>query len=300
MRPPLSMLQGQQTYKDWDDDLRFAKALTHKHAKSFSAGIRFFPRDVRDVTYAIYTFVRLPDDIVDEQGLSDDQASAALQTWMNNWQVAYDSVTEDCHPAFRMMRYVMNRYNMPRSLVDDFFTAMLSDTRVKRYHSYAELNAYMHGSASVVGEMMALVCGASHPDAIPTARALGEAFQMTNFLRDVQADFEQRGRIYLPSEVLRRYNSSHDAIVHQVADDNWKAAIRDLVSHTRSLYKTGRSGIKHLSPDCQFGVALAADIYEAILDRIEATDYNVFKGRVHTSTAHKLMIFGKRRLALCH
>ena len=300
MAPSLSLVQGLQSYREWEDDLRFAKALTHKHAKSFSAGIRFFPREVRDATYAIYAFVRLPDDIVDEQNLSDDQAATALQTWIHDWHLALESGDANCHPAFRMMRYVMHRYNMPRSLVDDFFTAMLSDTRIKRYHSYAELCAYMHGSASVVGEMMALICGATHPDAVPTARALGEAFQMTNFLRDVQADFEQRGRIYVPSDMLQRFGSSHDAIVHQVADDTWKAAMCDLVQHTKALYKTGRSGIKYLAPECQFGVALAADIYEAILDRIEANDYNVFKGRVHTSTAQKLMIFGKRRLALSH
>lgn len=300
MAPSLSIVQGQQSYTEWDDDLRFAKALTHKHAKSFSAGIRFFPRDVRDATYAIYAFVRLPDDIVDEQDLSDEQATIELQTWIRNWNQAYASESYDCHPAFRMMRHVMRRYNMPRSLVDDFFTAMLSDTRVKRYHSYSDLCEYMHGSASVVGEMMALLCGATHPDAIPTSRALGEAFQMTNFLRDVQADFEQRGRIYVPSDMLQRFGSSHDAIVHQVADESWRAAMQEMILHTRTLYKTGRSGIKYLAPSCQFGVALAADIYEAILDQIEANDYNVFQGRVHTSTAQKLMIFGKRRLAFTH
>lgn len=300
MAPSLSLIQGQQSYNKWDEDLRYAKALTHKHAKSFSAGIRFFPKDVRDATYAIYAFVRLPDDIVDEQNLNDDQAAAALEEWIRNWQLAYESESDDCHPAYRMMRYVMHRYKMPRSLVDDFFVAMLSDTRIKRYHSYADLCAYMHGSASVVGEMMALICGATHPDAIPTSRALGEAFQMTNFLRDVQADYDQRGRIYIPSEMLHRFGSSHEAIVEQVADEHWQAAMRELVSHTRNLYREGRSGIRYLSPGCQFGVALAADIYEAILDRIEATDYNVFKGRVHTSTAHKLMIFGRRRLALSH
>jgi len=296
--PSLSLIQGQESYTNWDEDLRYAKALTHKHAKSFSAGIRFFPKDVRDATYAIYAFVRLPDDIVDEQNLNDDQADIALQEWIRNWHLAYDSESHDCIPAFRMMRHVMRRYQMPRTLVDDFFVAMLSDTRVKRYHSYAALSAYMHGSASVVGEMMALICGATHPDAIPTSRALGEAFQMTNFLRDVQADYDQRGRIYIPSEILHRFGSSHDAIVHQISDEHWRAAMRELVSITRALYQEGRSGIRYLSPGCQFGVALAADIYEAILDRIEVADYNVFKGRVQTSTAHKLMIFGRRRLAL--
>lgn len=300
MAPSLSLIQGNLSYNEWADDLRYAKALTHKHAKSFSAGIRFFPKEVRDATYAIYAFVRLPDDIVDEQNLSDDQALESLEAWIATWNKAYESDSNDCHPVFRMMRHVMRQYNMPRRLVDDFFSAMLSDTKIKRYHTYAELCAYMHGSASVVGEMMALICGATHPDAVPTARALGEAFQMTNFLRDVQADYEQRGRIYIPSEILHRFGSSHDAIANGIADAHWQKAMTDLIGHTRKLYSVGRSGIKHLSPQCQFGVALAADIYEAILDRIEANDYNVFKGRVHTTTAHKLMIFGRRRLALSH
>ena len=62
-----------------DTDLAYCQAITQRHAKSFSAGIRWFPERIRNYTYAIYGFVRVPDDLVDEEGRSDDDARTALE-----------------------------------------------------------------------------------------------------------------------------------------------------------------------------------------------------------------------------
>lgn len=283
-------------YPEWKQDIAVAKALTHVHAKSFSAGIKFFPKEVRESTYALYAFVRIPDDIVDEQGLTDDQASEALSTWINRWNIARRDIHQSTEPAFRLMHYTMERHGIPDQLVDDFFASMIMDTKVKTYTSYAQLSEYMHGSASVIGEMMTRICGTSSDDAIPGARALGEAFQLTNFIRDIDADYCKRGRIYIPSDLLSAHSVTHEWIINRRPDAQWNVAINSLISDVRILYKTGRSAIPYLSHDCQFGVALAADIYEAILDRVQDKKCDVFNGRVGTTTMEKLTIFGRRKL----
>ena len=60
----------------------------------------------------------------------------------------------------------------------------------------------MYGSASVVGLMMCHIIGFTDPTHEAKvkiyATELGNAMQLTNFLRDVREDYEDLGRIYMP------------------------------------------------------------------------------------------------------
>jgi len=284
------------SYPERDDDLTLCRELTHRHARSFSAGIRFFPARVRSYTYALYGFVRLPDDIVDERGLSDVDAHRELSAWIERWHACMADGGRSDEPVFRAMAWVMRSCHVPRSCTDDFFAAMLSDTRTKTYRTYDDLRGYMHGSASIVGEMMCHLCGCADPDAVPFARRLGDAFQMTNFLRDVSADWHERGRLYLPLDELSAFGVSTDDIAAGRTTPEWKDLMRFEIERTRALYAAARPGISLLPADCRFGVALAADIYSAILDRIEEADYDVFTSRLSTSSWRKASILGRRLL----
>ena len=85
---------------------------------------------------------------------------------------------------------------------------MAMDLKVTGYRTYDDLLGYMEGSAAVIGTMMlpilGLSAGADPVVARRSARQLGFAFQLTNFIRDVGEDLE-RGRIYLPEEDLDRF-----------------------------------------------------------------------------------------------
>ncbi len=280
-------------YNLWEEDLKFAKEITNQYAKSFSAGIKLFPKDIRNATYSIYLFVRLPDNIIDETTLSENDAKIELTNWINNWNHYYYHNTFP-NPAFRLMKQTMEDYNIPKYLVDDFFGAMIADTNKNRYHSYQELKDYMHGSAAVIGEMMAIILGADKKD-IPAARALGEAFQLTNFLRDIKEDYKIRNRIYIPNNILIKYNCSHNNIEQQNLSPEFIEAIKYIINYNKTLYNFARTGINSLNPKTQFGIILATNIYEAILNKIEKENYNIFKKRIHTKTIDKIIIFGKTK-----
>lgn len=280
-----------------DQDLAYCQELTLRHAKSFSAGIRFFPERIRESTYALYGFVRVPDDIVDEGGLSDEEALEALNRWRDDWRQTLRT-GQSPHPAQRAFLKVLMRHELPPEWAEDFLAAMIQDTQKKTYATYSELEGYMHGSATVVGYIMARLCGASDAG-LPAARALAEAFQLTNFLRDVASDWSERGRIYLPGEDLRRFGLSLDTIAEGRCSAAWEQLMRFEMDRARALYRVARQGFTHLQPDCRFGVALAADLYEAILDKIERANYDVFSGRVRLSRPEKTAILVKARLSHC-
>lgn len=125
----------------------------------------------------------------------------------------------------------------------------------------------MYGSAVVVGYTMSCIIGYSG-DALPHARALGEAFQMTNFLRDIREDYDERGRIYLPIEDMQRFGVTEDHIKEHRVDDAWRALMKFEIERTRTLYEYGVAGIALLNPRGRRAVYAAALMYKEILDLI--------------------------------
>lgn len=117
---------------------------------------------------------------------------------------------------------------------------MLLDTEKFRYNTYEELQAYMYGSAMVVGEMMCYVLRENDDRALPYAKALGEAMQLTNFLRDIQEDYVDLNRIYMPLEDMQVFGLSvadieKYAITGYITDAR-KEYMRFQISRADSLY----------------------------------------------------------------
>ena len=88
---------------------------------------------------------------------------------------------------------------------DRFFGAMAMDLTTGSYETWEDLCTYMEGSAAVIGEMMLPVLEPTSQAARAPARSLGLAFQLTNFLRDIDEDLD-RGRVYLPQDDLRLFD----------------------------------------------------------------------------------------------
>jgi phytoene synthase len=97
-----------------------------------------------------------------------------------------------------------HEHDIPFRWSEEFFDAMFQDTQVDHYASYEDLQKYMYGSAQVVGLMMCKILRIP-PEAYPYACALGEAMQLTNFLRDVREDRCEYKRMYMPRDLLHYY-----------------------------------------------------------------------------------------------
>jgi phytoene synthase len=167
---------------------------------------------------------------------------------------------------------------------------MIQDITVSRYATYAELEEYMYGSAAVVGIMMSYVIGFKDEGTLERAKALGEAMQLTNFLRDIQEDYRDRGRIYVPLEDLARFGVSEDDFREQKMSPEFIELMRFEIDRARKLYAYAEPGIAELAPSGRFAIRLASRVYAAILIKIEQAGYNVFLGRVKTTKFEKLTL----------
>jgi phytoene synthase len=174
---------------------------------------------------------------------------------------------------------------------------MRMDLTITDYPDRAALNRYMHGSAEVIGLQLLPVLGTVGPaaEAAPYAAALGKAFQLTNFLRDVDEDLV-RHRVYLPADELAAFDVDRDLLVwcheHRQTDPRVRSALAAQHHITRDIYRFAGKGVQMLAPRSRPCVATALTLYSEILDRIEASDFAVFRRRARVGTARRLSVAG--------
>jgi len=184
-------------------DYRYCQAVQRHFGKSYYFATRFFPPEVRRHVYALYAFVRLPDQWVDEPSRANaDEIARHIDEYERTLRRALAGQWVD-EPVLRAFAHTARVFEIPERYMHDFLNAMRMDLYRTRYRTYAELRNYMWGSAAVVGAMMLCLFRCHDEKLLPPATRMGEAMQMTNFLRDVGEDW-RRGRIYLPEEDMHR------------------------------------------------------------------------------------------------
>ena len=260
---------------------RHCHSLTAHHSKSFFVASGLLPRAKRRAIRALYAFCRVSDDIVD---YPDANVEEKLASWRRR---ILQAEPDDGDPVAVAWTDARTAYAVPDHYVDQLLDGVAADLRVDRYATFEELATYCYGVASTVGLMSMHIIGFAGPEAIPYAVKLGVALQLTNILRDVAEDWE-RGRCYLPQDELAAFDLGEADIAAGQVTDRWRAFMRFQIKRTRQIYREAIPGIAMLNRDGQHAIAAATAIYGAILDDIEANDYDVFSRRAYVSNARKV------------
>lgn len=273
---------------------RRCRALNAEHGRTYFLATRALSPAQRPAVHALYGFARRVDDIVDDvhSGLSRKveglaEAEAVLASGLDR------GTSPD--PVVAALLDTVRRYDIPAVHFRDFMASMRMDLTVTDYANRAELTRYVHGSAAVIGLQVLPVLGTVVPreEAEPAAAALGIAFQLTNFIRDVREDLD-RDRVYLPADELAAFGVDRDRLRWARdagrVDDRIRAALRDQVHRTREVYARALPGIAMLAPRSRPCVSTAYRLYGRILDLVEEVDYDVLSRRVAVSTGRRLAV----------
>ena len=256
-----------------------ASLITKRYSTSFSMGIRAFGRSLRPPIYAIYGYVRFADEIVDT--FHDQDQSALLERFRTEtWQAIDEGIS--LNPVLHAFQEVVNTFNMDRHLIDAFLDSMAMDLDQDR-HGRKSFNEYIYGSAEVVGLMCLTVFiggdQAEYDRLAPAARRLGAAFQKVNFLRDMQSDYEERGRIYFPGVDFTKFSQVDKERIELEVEEDFQAALE---------------GILQLPDAARFGVVLAYRFYTKLFDKIRRSSPEQVKShRIRVPNWRKaLLVFG--------
>ncbi|WNJ21123.1 phytoene/squalene synthase family protein [Pontibacter sp. G13] len=230
-----------------------SKVITNAYSTSFSLGIKTLNRKYRGPIYNIYGFVRFADEIVDT--FHDyDKAALLSQFREDTWKAIEEGIS--LNPVLHSFQQVVREYQIERELIEAFLDSMEMDLHHDRYDS-PMYNQYIYGSAEVVGLMcLRVFCegdDAQYQALRAPARSLGRAFQKVNFLRDMQADFEDRGRLYFPGVEMSSFDK-----------DSKKAIEEDI----RQDFEDAYLGIIRLPEGARAGVLLAYRYYLKLFRKI--------------------------------
>jgi 15-cis-phytoene synthase len=271
-------------------------AVAARHGKSYHLATRLLTPDRRPAVHALYAAARTADDLVDLPGADPagdlaDWSRAALAELEAGW-------SDD--PVRLALVDTYRRYDIPVEHLVDFLAAMTSDLDVDSYPDMTALDRYMWGSASVIGlqvlPVLGTAPGVAREEAAPHAIALGEAFQLTNFLRDVAEDID-RGRVYLPADLMAAHGVTREQLAEKRHDERFAALMREMVAVVRRRYDDAAPGTRLLAPESRACVRAATDLYGGILREIERADYRVLDGRVSVSRSRRLAVFARRLTA---
>lgn len=271
------------------EDFRECARLHRQHGTTYYHASRLFPARLRPRVHALYGFVRVPDEWVDNPGeLTVEDRRQMLVDFRRQMLRGVEGV-EPVHPVMRAFVDVQNETGMGIEEPLCFLDAMEQDLTIHRYPTYGDLWGYMRGSAAAVGLMMLQILGLPQsPENRRGAIALGNAMQLTNFLRDVGED-AGRGRIYLPREDLDSFGVTEEQVMARAFDSRMDSLMRFQIARARALYAEGDSALRELPRETRRPVLLARVLYSRILDRLEQQGGNPFLRRARTDRIEKLV-----------
>jgi len=268
------------------ESYKLCKEFNKRHGTTYYWSTKVLPADKRPHVHALYGFCRYADDIVDDLGpVPVAQREIALADFGDRFfrDLAAGSSAD---PVLMAVVDTVRKFPIDPECFRRFLRSMTMDLTVATYETWANLLDYMDGSAAVIGEMMLPILEPHDPAAFGHARDLGNAFQLTNFLRDVKEDLE-RGRTYIPQEDVRRFGV--DLATH-TCTPQFVELMKFEIARCRALYESADRGIAMLPDRSARCIRAARTLYSRILDRIEAQQHDVFEKRVSVPTSQKALM----------
>ena len=279
-----------------DPDLRASyaecKRLNALHGKTYFLATLLLPKAKRPFVHALYGFARYADEIVDDLAseLSVEEKAQALSTWGNTVLADLKKGTSVDHVG-RALIDTVKRFDIPHEHFEAFLHSMTMDLTVQEYETYEDLLEYVYGSAAVIGLEMVPILGPLHNDAYEAAKKLGIAFQLANFIRDVDEDLD-RGRVYLPIKELAQFGVTREMLEERVLTPEIIEALKFQIARVRQLQAEAAPGIAMLEATSRPCIQAASVLYCGIVDEVEKIGYDIFNQRAKTSTARRIRVAG--------
>ncbi|ULC58687.1 phytoene/squalene synthase family protein [Flaviramulus sp. BrNp1-15] len=252
-----------------------SKIVTKKYSTSFSLATKMLYKSIRGDIYNIYGFVRFADEIVDS--FHDYDKELLFNRFSEDLELALENKIS-LNPILNAFQHTYHKYGIEKDMVNAFMKSMRADLHKTTYLTEEEYEAYIYGSADVVGLMCLKVFlkgdKEKYNELKDTAMALGSAFQKVNFLRDLKADFEGLDRTYFPNTDLNNL------------DEQSK---QDIIDDIESDFEKGLSGIKKLPIEAKFGVFMAYRYYRQLLKKLKKTPaLQIKNSRIRVSNPKKI------------
>ncbi|MFT5281062.1 MAG: phytoene synthase [Flavobacteriaceae bacterium] len=281
------------TYKknEYQADLHYCSKFIFSFGSNYALATMLFSKKIREATIFFYSFVRYADELVDNPEIKmEGQTHNNLDEFVAEWEdVLKSGLRKDSHSILRSNYWLFKKYEIPFDYTVDFLSAMKQDIEKSRYQTYVELEKYMWGSASIIGHVMTHIVGYSDVIAFEHAKALSEGMQMANFLRDINEDYQERNRIYLPQDEMLNFGVTEEMIARQKMTPELYNLVHYYVEKAEGLFTKGINGIRYLESG-RFSILLASRMYRENIRILKRRHYDLFGAKIRLSKSKKIQI----------
>ena len=257
-----------------------SKLVIKRYSTSFYFSSSLLSKTIRQDIFNIYGFVRLADEIVDT--FHEYPKKELLEDFEKElWRSVHNKIS--LNPILNSFQHTVNKYSIPKDLINSFLESMKMDLEKKEYNCVEEYRKYIYGSADVVGLMCLKVfvkgSESSFAELSPFAISLGSAFQKVNFLRDLKDDSNVLNRVYFPNVDMNNFNEkSKKEIILEIEKD----------------FANSVKGIVKLPKNSKFAVYIAYRYYNKLLKKLKRTSSeNIVKKRIRIHNLQKFIVIAR-------
>ena len=232
---------------------RHCRARAHAHYENFPVASRLLPRRMRAPVAAIYVFARRADDLADEGDDPPTERLAALDSMEHALDRTLGGAPPD-DPLWTALGDAVARFGLPDAPFRDLLSAFRQDVTRRRYERFDEVLAYCERSANPVGRLLLQLARAATPENLAAGDAVCTGLQLINFLQDLQQDFVERGRLYIPRQDLARHDVSEALLASGTADPRVHTLLAEQIERAAWWLQQGRDLPRRLPG--RFGVEI--------------------------------------------
>jgi phytoene synthase len=270
-------------------------ALVIRKRTNFGVAFALLPRPQREAIRAVHSWSRFLDDAVDEER-DPSLARERLQSTRQDLALLYDSGRAE-EPLTEALRPHVERFHIPRAYFEELVNGVEMDLVHHRYGTFAELRRYCYRVASIVGLICLRIFGEAEERGRAYAENLGLALQLTNIVRDVGSDLA-RGRVYIPADELAQFGVSEEALHRRDRNPAFLELMQFQAARARSFFDAAEREVQVLDRRRLLAAEIMARVYSRLLDRIEASGFDVLAREVRLSKLERVWIAASTALAV--
>ena len=253
---------------------------------SFYYAFLFLPKPRRAAITAFYAFCREVDDVVDDM-VDMGIARTKLAWWQGEVKAAFAG--QPSHPVMKALMPLAADYGIEERHLQAVIEGCQMDLEQTRYLDFPNLQRYCHLVAGIVGEVAARIFGQSEAKTTEYAHCMGQAFQLTNIIRDVGED-AMRGRIYLPIDELQKFDVKAHEILNRVYSERFVALMKFQAARAHALYDEALALLPPQERRSQKPGLMMASIYRTLLTEIERDGFHVLNQRISLTPLRKFWL----------
>ena len=309
-----------------DEAYAFCETVCRNASTTFYSSFSALPYNKRRAVHAVYALCRWVDDIVDGDeeptiletkalreateirqevvselhgdatpSLSPDEhrrrMMALVDIRIKLHRASEQDITDADHPIFIALQDVFTRYPIKLADFETVIEGMEDDLYPVRIKTWDELRSYCYKVASAVGLVLIEIYGYEDRAARLHAIDLGIQMQLINVLRDINEDME-RGRVYLPLEVLASHNISLEMLTNNNIAQTlaWKGFVVEYVDVIKRHQTSANHLFGYLGGRARIQPEIMADAYTSILHEIVRRSGDVFTQPVKLSAVRKVLL----------